>query len=165
MRAQTDEHGPEPLHVWYASNLFLTAMDLGILAFSLRRTAAGLVVATPEHGSGDLGSFVRCAPCRDRSGNDERAVPADRVWRRLLTMAGMRDARVSTGTIRIDTQVHYPYTEWTVQAKRRSSTRLDLTLTLERVILAVPAPARSATPRLGSKASGDSRRSHRRPPK
>ena len=133
------EHG-DPLHVWYASEMLLTAMDQACMGFAVRRDASGLTVVSPNGWSGDLKEFVRFRGCRDFSGNEDKPVPADLVWDRLLAMADMSGEQAPTGKIRINQRQRYPYTDWTVGVKRDGPDRLDFRLTLDRVDTSLPTP-------------------------
>ncbi|OGV74361.1 MAG: hypothetical protein A3K19_27320 [Lentisphaerae bacterium RIFOXYB12_FULL_65_16] len=135
------EEQDDPLHVWYASTMFLTAMDMGFPAFSVSRTRAGIRVHVPGRGSGGLGEFVQCSTFRDCSGNGTKPVPVARVWSRLLEMADMADAGANAGTIRIKQRGRYPYTEWTIAVTRKAPHRLDFRLTLDRVDTSISKPA------------------------
>ncbi len=143
MSIQADAEHDEPLQVWYATEMLLTAMDHACMRFAVRRDASGLTVVSPNGWSGDLKEFIRFRGCRDYSGNEDRPVPADLVWERLLKMAEMSDKEVSTGTIRLEQRIRYPYTEWTVGVQREGPDCLQLELTLERVDTSLPEPRRA----------------------
>lgn len=140
MGSQSDQEHGDPLQVWYASELFLTAMDQACMRFAVRRDASGLTVVSPNGWSGELKEFIRFRGCRDYSGNEDKPVPADLVWDRLLTMADMSGEQVSTGTIRINQRQRYPYTDWTVTVRREGPNRLDFELSLDRVDRSLPKP-------------------------
>ena len=132
-------HG-DPLHVWYASEMLLTAMDHACMRFAVRRDASGLTVVSPDGWSGDLKEFIRVRGCRDYSGNEDKPAPADLVWDRLLEMADMRGEHRPAGSLRLSQQQRYPYTDWTVRVRRDGPDRLDFELTLDRVDTSLPTP-------------------------
>lgn len=137
MGTQADEEHGDPLHVWYAGEMLLTAMDHACMSFAVRRDASRLTVVSPN-GWSELKEFIRFRGCRDYSGNEDKAVPVGPVWERLLTMADMSDKEVSTGTIRLEQRIRYPYTEWTVGVKREGPDCLQFELTLVRVDTSLP---------------------------
>ena len=140
MEYQSDEEHGDPLHVWYASEMLLTAMDLACMRFAVRRDASGLIVECPNGTSWDFSRFICLRGCRDCSGNEDKPVPADLVWNRLLEMADMSGEQVSTGTIRTDQRMRYPYTDWTVGVKREGQDCLQFELALDRVDSSLPTP-------------------------
>lgn len=134
--SQPFETDADPLHVWYASMMFLTAMDMGMLEFALCHYGDELVVEARDD-SATLAEIVRSGP-RDASGNENRAVPVDLVWERLLTMAELTEPQAVKGRITWCRASRYPYTHWTIIVSRRKPDRLDFELILDRVETALP---------------------------
>ena len=144
MDGQHQETIDDPPKVRYVSSLFLRAMDLGMLEFSLRRTESWFTISG-KGGSEDLSEFartwlVRCPSCGrhlDSLADQLDAVSADDLWSRILTMAEM-DEGSAEGTIRIEVRTRYPHMDWTIKVRRPEPDLLDFRLKIDRVHMASP---------------------------
>lgn len=96
--ANTPTTEDDPLHVWFATAMLITAMDRAISEFELERTGSGLVVRLPDGTSAGLGSFVAGM---DSSENEKEAAPVELVWNRIRQMAGMQGEDAMAGNIRL----------------------------------------------------------------